>query len=287
MRCPKSVTPLSLAALLLCLPARASATDTPPTDSAASPATPQPSPESEEAGDAPSLTFDVGVGSAYMWRGANLWGRRTRTQHLSIFPGVTYADGGFSAFYWGAYQLTGKDKGANVDGAVGAEQDLGISYSLSLAKQLSAVPFATVYLWPLATKAATNTTVPAAMEPGVTLAHEGSLVNLGFAVSYYRGLQDYTDAFSHVYLSPTVGKDIELGETWTLNLAASAGYKLWTNSLGADADENDLDVQTNVGFTFSLGDLYAKPALHASWTNISSDALAAWGTLNLGYGLGF
>jgi hypothetical protein len=238
----------------------------------------------EEEEEGPSLTLDLGLGSAYVWRGANVWGNRTSTQHFSLFPSVAYANGDFTAFYWGAYQVTGRDKGFKLDAGYGAEQDLGVSYSVAMGEQLSALFAATLYLYPLAKEDVAGTALPATVEPAVTLAYEGP-ATFGLAVSYFRGLQDSTDTFSHIYLSPLVSKDLELSELLTLTLGASAGYKLWTNSVGQDADENDFDVQANVGVTYTRGDLYVTPALHASWSDIEDNPVAAWGTVNVGYGI--
>ncbi len=247
------------------------------------PATPEGG-ASDEQLEGSTLTFDLGLGSAYMWRGANLWGNRTSTQHLSLFPSVTYANGNFSALYWGAYQLTGKNKGDNLDAGAGAEQDLGVSYELPVGEQLSALFALTAYVWPLAKKDVAGANWPAALEPGVTLSYE-TKADLALFVGYYRGLQDATDAFSHVYLNPQIGKELELTDTLTLNLAAGAGYKIWTSSAGQDADENDFDLLGNVGVTYTRGDLYVTPAMHASWTDIEGQSTALWGTVNVGYGV--
>ncbi|MGC4067338.1 MAG: hypothetical protein QM784_22385 [Polyangiaceae bacterium] len=141
------------------------------------------------SGTPQSLTLDLGVASAYVWRGINLWGPESDSQNLSLYPSITFARGALTAFYWGGYQLTGRTKGANLDGAVGAEQDLGVTYAVPLSEKFSLSLWGTALLWPFADEKVVNTSLPASFEPGLTAIYV-TFVSASFAVSYFRGLSD-------------------------------------------------------------------------------------------------
>ncbi len=271
-------------------PAEASA-EAPPAEAPAEVPAAEAAP-ADEGGDM-SLTLDLGVGSAYVWRGANLWFglADNKKQALSVFPGVTFAAGDLSVFYWGAYQLSGDTKGANADNGIGAEQDLGLSYALSLNDEMGVSLWATYYVYPFADTDALDGT-PMYLEPGATLSYS-SAVNLGLGVSYYKALTltDANDVLSHIYLNPSVGKDLELSPELALNLSAGFGYKVFTSSdYDAEVTGNRWDVIGNVGLTYSVGDLYLKPAVHVGTTevpeSIDESGLFYWGGLNVGYGIG-
>jgi hypothetical protein len=232
-----------------------------------------------------SLTLDLGVGSAYVWRGINLWGPQSDSQNLSLYPSITFARGAFTAFYWGGYQLTGRTKGSNLDAAVGAEQDLGVTYAFPLTEKVSLSLWGTALLWPLADEKVVHTSLPTSFEPGLTVIY-ASAVTTSFAVSYFRGLTDVTDTYSHVYLAPTVAKDLSLTPQLALNLSVGGGYKFWTNAETRDAGPiNHWDVGAHVGATYNVERFYFKPAVHLSKSDIDDDAngLAYWAGINVGY----
>jgi hypothetical protein len=255
-------------------------------------ATADPEPAAQEPESDTSLTPDLGVSSAYVWRGANLWGGLANNdkQAFTLFPSVTFAKGDFSAFYWGAYQLTGKTKGPNLDAGVGAEQDLGVSYGISLTEELSLTPWLTYYVYPFADTGALGGT-PMWLEPGITVSY-ATAVTIALGVSYYKAITvtDASDVYSHIYLGPSVGKDIELAPALALNLSVGGGYKLHTNSdYDAKVVGNNWDVQANAGVTYETGDLYVKPAIHAGTTDmpdgVDGNGLFYYGCVNVGYGI--
>ncbi len=260
----------------------------PATSAAAEPATAPPPTEEESS---LGLNLDVQVASAYVWRGANLWGPEHDSQNLSVFPGAKLSVGDLYAGYWGAYQITGETKGDKVDAGVGAEQDLYVGYGVGLTEGLTLGLLATYYIYPFAEEDVAGVKTPMYLEPLVSLLYS-TAVDVGLSVSYYRGLQDASDLISHVYISPGVAKSVELSETLSLGLSASFGYKVWTNGDWDTDLGNNWDVLGNAGITYSFGDLYVSPAVHVAFTDVAEGAkkgegLAYWGGANIGYNLAF
>lgn len=251
---------------------------------------PEPPPDSEVEPDA-VLNLDVEIASAYVWRGANAWGPSTDSQHLSLFPSATLSLGDLSAGYWGAYQLTGQNRGENVDSGVGAEQDLFAQWGLSITENVSLSFILTYYFFPLARSEDAGVSMPMYLEPGVDIT-TAWVFEAGFGIRYFRGLQGVTDTLSHVYLNPFVSKELELFDTMTLLGALGVGYKVFTHPDAEVSAGNNWDFQADVGVTIALDTFYVLPAVHAAWTDPAEGAraregLSVWAGLNLGYDFSF
>ncbi len=249
-------------------------------------------PAEEEVGGGVGLNVDVGVASAYVWRGLNLWEpTENDKQHLTLFPSATMAIDSLWFGYWGAYQLSGENKGANVDIGVGAEQDLFLGYDFALTDELGLSIFATYYLYPFADEEVTGVSTPMFLEPSASVGYS-TVVDLGLSASWYKGLQDETDAISHLYIKPSVSKEVELAPDLSLGVGAGFGYKIWTGDYDSE-NGNNWDVQGDVGVTYAMDALYFAPAVHVAFTDVpdavesSSDGLSYWASLNVGYDFAF
>ena len=232
------------------------------------------------------LNLDLEIGSAYVWRGLNAWGPKQRSQHLSVFPSATVSVDSLWFGYWGAYQLTGNNKSANVDVGLGAEQDVYAGYDLSLTDELGMSLFGTFYFYPVA-----DSPKPLYLEPGVSVSYS-TVVDIGLGVMYFRGLNDVSDLYSHLYLNPTVSKELELTADLSLSVGAGFGYKVWTNGDHGTSGGNNFDVLGDVGLTYAIDAFYLSPAVHAAYTDVpegadAGDGLAYWGGVNLGYDFSF
>jgi len=241
---------------------------------------------------APSALINVDVegASAYVWRGMNLFGENQNTQDFSVFPSITATFGGLSIGYWGAFQVSGDNKSALVDAGVGAETDLILKYSGTLAENLSYSALLTYWIYAAADEAAAGTKTPMYIEPGVGVTYT-TAADLGLYVGYYRGLQDATNPYSFLYINPSVGKTIPLSGDIGLALGLSAGYKVFTNDPPTDQDKA-LDLTLNAGVTLPFSDLYITPQVHASFVTRDidnaefSDQFIAWAGVHVGYNLG-
>jgi len=278
-------------------PAVAEAAPPPPApEAAAAPAaTPEDTGAADTAassGEAPSaiINIDVEAASAYVWRGMNLFGEKQNTQNFSLFPSLTATFGGLSIGYWGAFQMTGDNKTAVLDGGVGAEQDFILKYTGSFAEGLGYTAMLTYWIYPFADEEAAGTATPMYIEPlvGVTYA---SAVDLGLNLSYYRGLQeDATVPYSFIYINPSVGKTLPLSGDISLALGLSGGYKIFTDDETDDPDKA-FDLTLNAGVTLPFSDMYITPQVHAAYVSRSDEApsdeaFVAWAGVHVGYNIG-
>lgn len=237
-----------------------------------------------------TINVDVETASAYVWRGLNLFGEEHSTQNWSLFPSVTALLGPVTVGYWGAFQLTGDNKSAIVDGGVGAEQDLILAYGGSISDELAYSARLTYYVYPFADEAVAGTSVPMYLEPGASLTYV-TAADLGLYVGYYRGLQDATKDYSFVYINPSIGKNLPMTETATLGLSLAAGYKIHTGDYLGSSEENDqLDLQANVGASLPFSDVYVTPQVHAAFVTHNDadfgDEFIAWAGVHVGYNVG-
>jgi hypothetical protein len=266
-------------------PETAPAPVTPPKDTGAEAAAPE-----APAPSAATVNIDVESASAYVWRGLNLFGETYTTQNWSLFPSLTATIGPVTVGYWGAFQLTGANKEAIVDGGVGAEQDLIVAYNGSIVENLNYSARLTYYIYPFADEAVAGTSVPMYLEPGVSLTYV-TAADLGLYVAYYRGLQDATKDYSFVYINPSIGKSVPLSETITLGLNLSGGYKIHTGDYLGSTDENDqFDLGAHVGATIPFADVYVTPQVHAAYLTRNDfdfgDEFIAWAGVHIGYNIG-
>jgi hypothetical protein len=300
----------SMAALLgsLLVTSLASAADGDASEPAA-PAAPTPAPADtgaaaaatkSEAAPSKLINVDVEAASAYVWRGINLYGEDQNTQNFSVFPSLTATFGGFSIGYFGGFQLTGDNKSVVVDQGTGAEQDLILKYSGSLAEKLTYSAGLVYWLYPFADPEVANTDLPMFIEPGVGVTYAAP-VDLGLYVGYYRALQDVNRAASFVYINPSLAKSLPLSGDISLALGLSAGFKAYTNLESGQDGDRKFDLTLNVGATLPFSDMYVTPQLHAAFaTRVDdldplapgnqgpefSDEFVAWAGVHVGYNIG-
>ncbi|MDD5306000.1 MAG: hypothetical protein PHU25_01640 [Deltaproteobacteria bacterium] len=245
-----------------------------------------------EEDDAIGLNLDLGFASAYVFRGYNVFQEDSQLdQHMLIAPGITWTifDTGLSIGYWGAYQISGEDIGGHIHGALGAEQDIILGYTLTLPHDLS-LSFGLVgYLYPWADKSDVGAKCPVFLEPGAGLAWAGP-VDLSLKVSYFLGLQDEPAirGLSYLYVNPRVGKTFAFGERVKLSVGVGYGFKLWQE--GNDGASNIHDVALDVSLPIDIAfGLYVTPSVHTGWTNLVekglADELFVYGGLNVGVNL--
>jgi hypothetical protein len=245
-----------------------------------------------------AVNIDVEAASAYVWRGVNLFGVDQNTQNFSIFPSITATFGGFSVGYWGAFQLSGDNKSALVDGGVGAEQDLILGYGGAITDELAYKALLTYWIYPMAKEEVAGVSTPMYIEPGVSLTY-ATAADLGLYLGYYRGLQDATDPYSFIYINPSVGKTLPLSGDISLSLALLGGYKIYTSSdytnfdaVPTDDPDRAVDLTFNAGATFPFSDMYVTPQVHAAFVTRSadeakfSDEFIAWAGVHIGYNVG-
>jgi uncharacterized protein (TIGR02001 family) len=242
--------------------------------------------------DAIGLNLDLGVASAYLFRGFNVFQEDGQmNQNAMVAPGLTYAvgDTGLSVGYWGAFQVLGSNIGANIDGALGAEQDLYASYDMALNDALSLSAGLCYYFYPLADADMNGASVPSYLEPAVSLGWAGP-VDVSLGAAYFWGVQDQPGirGISYLYVPVSVGKSLSLSDSVGLDLSAGYGFKLWKG--GNDGAANVHDVLIGAGVPIALGErAYLAPAVNAAWTDLGDlgigDELAVFGGLNVGVDL--
>lgn len=242
------------------------------------------------------LNLDLGVASAYNWRGVNAFGARQGDPNAFVAPGLTWtAAPGFTLGYWGAYQVVGDNASSKVDTGVGAEQDLILGYAVPVAAGTTVSLGFVAYLYPLADKQVAGVANPTYLEPSAAVAWSGP-VDVGLKASYYAGVQRQLDAYRYVYLNPTVGKTFALSSRVGLGLSLGMGYKALADDYAAASNGNRIDVAASVAAPISVGDrFYVKPAINAAWTDLDrtpsglaakfDDRAFVFGSLNLGANL--
>ncbi|MEY2930487.1 MAG: hypothetical protein RL033_1236 [Pseudomonadota bacterium] len=242
--------------------------------------------------DVPSsmLNIDVEGASAYVWRGINLFGADQNTQNFSVFPSITATFGDFSLGYWGAFQLSGDNKSANVDGGVGGENDLILKVSGPLGDNVHASGSLTYWVYPFANLPGDET--PMYLEPGAGISYLTG-ADLGLYIGYYRGLQSVTAPNSFLYINPSIGKTIPLDANLGLALGLSAGYKVFTED--PPVEDRQFDLALNAGIAIPFSDTYVTPQIHLAYVTRDedvvpdagfSDSFIAWVGVHVGYNIG-
>ena len=248
---------------------------------------------SEEAGrESIGLNLDLGYATAYVFRGANVFQEDGQmNQNMLLAPGITWSifDTGLSIGYWGAFQISGDNIGANIDGALGVEQDLFLAYELSLPHDLGLSFGLVYYFYPAADENVAGASVPSYLEPGVGFGYFGVL-DVGINIAYFLGLQDEPGirGISYLYINPYVGKSFDLDEHVGLVLGLGYGFKLFKE--GNDGAANVHDVTLTIGVPIRPTEIfYITPGVNLAWTNIPSEdfggELVFWGGLNVGVDL--
>jgi hypothetical protein len=260
--------------------------------------------KTEEAASEPEaksygINIDFGFATIYNFRGFNSFQENTQQDTNALFaPSITWAifDTGLYVGYWGAYQMSGDNKTDMVKSALGHEQDLYIGYDKGFADDMITLSAAlTYYFYPFASEAATGSSNPSIIEPkiGVSFA---TPVDLGLSLSYFAGIGDATETLSHLYINPTIGKSLPLGDIVSMDLGFGLGYKVWTDSDMRETNDNAVDILFDAGLSIALpGGLYLSPAVHAAWTNLDriatetgtrkatvGDEYMIYGSLNVG-----
>ena len=238
------------------------------------------------------LNVDLEASSAYVWRGINMFGEDQNTQTFALFPSLTATFGDFSIGYWGAYQLSGDNKSANVDGGIGGESDLVLKVSGPLGEDLSAAAMLTYRFYPFADAEVAGVDTPMYIEPGAGISYLAG-ADLGLYIGYYRGLQAVTEPASFVYINPSIGKTFALDDNLGLALALSGGYKAYTED--PPAEDRALDLALNASIAFPFGDTYITPQIHLAYVTRDeevipdpefSDSFIAWVGVHVGYNVG-
>lgn len=226
--------------------------------------------EAEEEASSAGINVDVGISTIYNFRGYNSFQENSQQdQNAAFFPSLTWSvfDTGLYMGYWGAYQLTGDNKSEMVAGALGHEQDLYIGYDLGMADDLLTLSFAfTYFFYPFADEDLNGTGNPSIIEPLVGLGIS-TVLDLGFTVSYFHGIQDDIDFLRHVYFNLSAGKGFEFNDTFGMNLGMSFGAKVWIE----ENDSNRFDLLFDWSVPISLTEqLYLEPGIHLGWTDLES-----------------
>lgn len=258
-------------------------------------AEPAPGPEAEPE---KSVALDVGVGisSAYVWRGYNLFqDTKQMDQNAMVSPSLTvsFPTTGLSIGYWGAYQLNGENKSLLVDAGVGAEQDLILGYELKINEQLTAAFGLTYYFYPMADENVAGTSMPSYIEPAAGVTYS-TFADVGLMVAYFHGVQEEIKGTRHIYISPSVAKSFEVGTSVAVEPSLSFGYKIFNES---EIKDNVYDVLLSVGVPITATKtISVTPSVNAAWTNLTDvqdftsvkkrgfgDEYVVWGGLNLDY----
>lgn len=235
------------------------------------------------------LAADVGVASAYYFRGFNVFQQdKQMDQHFLLAPSLTYTLPGTNAQigYWGAFQLNGDNASAKVDAGLGAEQDLFVTYSHALAEGLTLSGTLTAYYYPLADEAVAGTNHPLYLEPQVGLTWS-QMVDVSLKVAYMHGVQEALEVGRYTYLTPSVAKTLAVTESLSLAASGWLGYKLFTED---GIEDNVWDAGVSVALPISLPHaIYVRPSLSLIWTNFKAkelaDELGFCGAVNVGIAL--
>lgn len=243
-----------------------------------------------EDGTKVGVDGEVTYASAYMFRGYNVFQKGSQMdQHGMLAPGLTWTARSIplTIGYWGAFQVNGKNLFAMVDAGLGAEQDLFISYDISLPHNMGLSVGAYWYFYPLARPAIAGTNLPSYLEPTVAWSWSG-VVDVGLGLAFFAGLQDALSDYRYLYINPSVSRSFALSTWASLGVGASFGYKVFTDP--DKMTDNVYDVFLGVDCTFPMGKLLTiKPGVAAAWTNLAgrdfADEVGVFGTLTLGAAL--
>jgi hypothetical protein len=263
----------------------------PPLARATEPAPPEDQP-GDEAGSSVGLIVELGLKTAYMFRGANLLSTPDApgAQRPVANPLIVWliGDTGLSLTYFGAFQLDGVGRAYNRENALDLEQDLILGYTLALGAGFSLQATLSWLVWPFADRAVMGSSLPSVVEPLVGVSWSGPL-DVGLRVSYFHGVPGSLDFLRYAYVNPWLAKRLELSPDVALVAGAGFGIKAWVNG----QTDNMLDVALSVELPIQLGrGFYLRPGLYFSWTNLDRaaddrglsfrDEISAWAGLAAG-----
>jgi hypothetical protein len=230
-------------------------------------------PAAEEKKSA-GVNVDVGLATIYNFRGWNTFAESSLMDQNALFaPSITWSifDTGLYLGYWGAYQLSGNNKREMVDVGLGHEQDLLVGYDLGLADDIVTLSFAfTYFFYPFADEDAAGTANPSIIEPlvGISIA---TVIDLGLNISYFHSLQEEIKGLRHAYFNLSAGKSFSFNDTFGMDLGMGLGIKAWIE----DVNYNRVDLHFDWSVPIHLTEqLYVAPALHFSWTDLKTVAVA-------------
>lgn len=222
-----------------------------------------------DSDDPIGLNLDLGFATAYVFRGYNVFQEDSQLdQNMLLAPGITWSvfDTGLWIGYWGAFQISGDNIRSNIDGGVGAEQDLLVGYDLGLGEAFTLSFGLAYYFYPFADEAAAGCKVPSYLEPsaGISIA---TVIDIGLNFTYFAGLQDAVSDYRYLYLNPTLGKSFELHEMVGLDLGVGYGYKFYHPD--SSVNENFHDFLFTLGLPIYLPrGFYVTPSFGMAWTDI-------------------
>ncbi|MBK7075286.1 MAG: hypothetical protein IPH44_23615 [Myxococcales bacterium] len=234
------------------------------------------------AQDAIGVSVGVTVGSAYAFRGLNVYAAdRQRDVAGQVAPWLTYAVPGtaITLTYWSSYQISGAMRGALIDAGVGAEQDLTVGWSRDLSPTLALAVAANAYVYPFADRAMAGVATPVYVEPAATITRSGA-VDAAVQVAYQRGVQGAIAGYRYAYARVSVAREVAITSTRTVSTAAAYGVKFAT-----PLTDNLHDAQVDVGVPFALpGGAASTLGLHGAWTDLAgvaaADELFVWASVD-------
>ena len=276
-------TATALALPSMTLPARAQEAD--PAAAVATPVQP-----AVEAPKKAGVNIDLELSSVYVFRGINVFKKKDQVEQTgALFPSLTYTvpGVGFHVGYWGAYQMTGSNKGALVSSGAGNEQNLVVGVTRDLGKGVTLDGSLTWYFFPFAKKDVAGATLPSYLEPSVTVTWAGP-VDLELKVLYFAGLQDAVKDWRYLYLRPRIGKTFSFNRWVGLATSLAFGYKLFNDR--AKMTDNVYDIRFDWTLPLNVTDqFYLAPGVHVAWTNLkgvdSGDEFVIYGGMNVGVNL--
>lgn len=232
------------------------------------------------------LTVDLGLESAYVFRGFNRFQETAQDdQHLLLAPSITWDVFGTGAYvgYWGGFQLNG-NRSANIDIGRGLEQRLFAGFRFAPLDLLFVDAGATYYFFPGAKEEAAGTSFPNAFEIGGRVG-VSILFDVTLGVYYRYGIPGAMDGDRYLYLNPTIGKSFSLLGILRLGIEAGYGYKVFNDR--AKFKDNVHDVSGRLYLSASLFGISVRPFLAVGWTNFEQltgkDEYVVYGGLHVSY----
>ena len=118
---------------------------------------------------------------------------------------------------------------------------------------------------------------------------------MGLGLSFFKGIAPKdNEGLDHLYIKPTVGKDLKINDTMSLGLGLGFGYKIFTGKVGGVSVSDgikdsggDIDLQVDAALNMTFDDIYVTPGGHFAWVNLKAgdddpDTINIWGGVNVG-----
>ncbi|MBN2802619.1 MAG: hypothetical protein JXR91_05970 [Deltaproteobacteria bacterium] len=227
--------------------------------------------QAEEEDDLIGLSLSLGLASAYVFRGYNVFMENSQHDNNGLIaPGIEWAigDSGVSVGYWGAYQISGNNHASNVAEGIGHEQDFYITWERELSDRTSIGASLFYYMYPFAKEADAGTVNPSWLEPSIGAYFSGPF-DLSFDLAYFAGLQEPLREYSYLYLNPGISKTFSPVDLLETTLGLSVGYKIFKDEPSKISD-NMFDIAFDWTFSVSISDSFGiDPGVHIAWSNFS------------------